>query len=135
MRGFGVHVQKAAHLPGLLVSAVVSGHSWNGQRPDPVMVVRDCERHTADFQLDKLDIAQVRDALLPLIDRESVLCPDGADQGRDGDACWSVINRPSSHPLLARSPRSIWEIWETRNWDVAIPKQASNAMAGKGVLP
>jgi hypothetical protein len=78
MRGFGVHVQKAAHLPGLLVSAVVSGHSWNGQRPDPVMVVRDCERHTADFQLDKLDIAQVRDALLPLIDRESVLCPDGA---------------------------------------------------------
>ncbi|MDP3709450.1 MAG: IS1595 family transposase [Polaromonas sp.] len=49
-----------------------------GKDQIPVMVVRDREGHTADFQLDKLDAAHVRDALLPLIDRESVLCTDGA---------------------------------------------------------
>lgn len=49
-----------------------------GKDQIPVMVVRDREGHTADFQLDKLDAAHVRDALLPLIDRETVLCMDGA---------------------------------------------------------
>ncbi len=49
-----------------------------GKDQIPVMVVRDREGHTADFQLDKLDAAHVRDVLLPLIDRESVLCTDGA---------------------------------------------------------
>ena len=49
-----------------------------GKDQIPVMVVRDRDGHTADFQLDKLDATHVRDALLPLIDRESVLCTDGA---------------------------------------------------------
>lgn len=51
-----------------------------GTVPDqiPVMVVRDREGHTADFQLAKLDARHVREALTPLIDSESVLCTDGA---------------------------------------------------------
>lgn len=36
------------------------------------------EGHTADFKLERLDARHVREALLPLIDRESVLCTDGA---------------------------------------------------------
>lgn len=42
------------------------------------MVVRDREGHTADFQLARLDARHVREALTPLIHRESVLCTDGA---------------------------------------------------------
>ncbi len=42
------------------------------------MVVRNREGQTADFQLDKLDAAHVQAALSPLIDREAVLCTDGA---------------------------------------------------------
>ena len=51
-----------------------------GTGPDQiaVMVVRDREGHTAGFQLAKLDAAHVSAALLPLVDKESVLCSDGA---------------------------------------------------------
>lgn len=42
------------------------------------MVVRDCEGHTTDFQLEKLDAVNVNAALRPLLDKESVLCTDGA---------------------------------------------------------
>jgi len=42
------------------------------------MVVRDREGHTADFKLAKLDARHVREALTPLVHRESVLCTDGA---------------------------------------------------------
>jgi hypothetical protein len=43
-----------------------------------VLVVRDRAGHTADFQLARLDAAHVQEVLLPLIDREAVLCTDGA---------------------------------------------------------
>lgn len=51
-----------------------------GTGPDQiaVMVVRDRQGHSADFQLEKLDAAHVSAALLPLVDKESVLCTDGA---------------------------------------------------------
>lgn len=49
-----------------------------GKDQIPVMVVRDREGHTADFQLAKLDAQHVQAALIPLIDHESVLCTDGA---------------------------------------------------------
>ncbi|WP_348683628.1 IS1595 family transposase [Acidovorax soli] len=49
-----------------------------GEDQIPVMVVRDRQGHTADFQLDKLDAAHVAGALTPLIDRDAVLCTDGA---------------------------------------------------------
>jgi transposase-like protein len=51
-----------------------------GTGPDqiPVLVVRDREGHTADFQLEKLDAAHVSAALRPLVDNASVLCTDGA---------------------------------------------------------
>lgn len=49
-----------------------------GKDQIPVKVVRDWEGHTADFKLAKLDGKHVREALLPLIDPESVLCSDGA---------------------------------------------------------
>jgi transposase-like protein len=51
-----------------------------GTGPDQiaVMVVRDRQGHSADFQLEKLDVAHVSAALLPLVDKESVLCTDGA---------------------------------------------------------
>lgn len=49
-----------------------------GKDQIPVMVVRDREGHTADFQLAKLDARHVREALQPLLDREAVLCTDGA---------------------------------------------------------
>lgn len=44
----------------------------------PVLVVRDREGHTADFQLEKLDAVHVSAALGPLVDEASVLCTDGA---------------------------------------------------------
>jgi len=43
----------------------------------PVIVVREREGHTADFKLERLDAEHVRAALLPLIDKEAVLCSDG----------------------------------------------------------
>ncbi|TCP06896.1 ISXO2 transposase-like protein, partial [Crenobacter luteus] len=49
-----------------------------GQDQIPVTVVRDREGHAADFKLDKLDARHVQAALQPLIDREAVLCTDGA---------------------------------------------------------
>ena len=51
-----------------------------GTGPDqiPVLVVRDREGHTADFQLEKLDAVHVSAALRPLLGKESVLCTDGA---------------------------------------------------------
>lgn len=49
-----------------------------GEDQIPVMVVRGREGHAADFKLNKLDAAHVREALRPLIDREAVLCTDGA---------------------------------------------------------
>lgn len=51
-----------------------------GTGPDqiPVMVVRDREGHTADFKLDKLDGMHVDAILCPLVDREAILCSDGA---------------------------------------------------------
>ena len=49
-----------------------------GRDQVPVMVVRDREGHTADFQLKKLEYAHVQEVLTPLIDRQAVLCTDGA---------------------------------------------------------
>ncbi|WP_046158762.1 IS1595 family transposase [Chromobacterium vaccinii] len=49
-----------------------------GKDQIPVMVVRDRDSHTADFKLSKLDAGHVGAALLPLVDREAVLCTDGA---------------------------------------------------------
>ena len=56
----------------------VSETRGTGKDQFPVMVVRDREGRTADFKLDKLDAAHVREALTPLIDQESVFCSDGA---------------------------------------------------------
>jgi transposase-like protein len=44
----------------------------------PVLVVRDRSGHTADFQLEKLDVIHASAALKPLVDEASVLCTDGA---------------------------------------------------------
>ena len=51
-----------------------------GYSPDhiPVLVVRDRHRETADFILEKIDAKHIERALKPLIDRDSVLCTDGA---------------------------------------------------------
>lgn len=56
----------------------VSATRGTGKDQIPVMVVRDREGHTADFKLAKLDAVHVREALMPLIDPDSVLCTDGA---------------------------------------------------------
>lgn len=42
----------------------------------PVLVVRDRSGQHADFQLEKLDAAQVRERLHPLIDADAILCTD-----------------------------------------------------------
>ncbi len=44
----------------------------------PVMVVRDRAGHTTGFQLEKLDALHMQEVLQPLVDREPVLCTDGA---------------------------------------------------------
>lgn len=51
-----------------------------GTGPDqiPVLVVRDRSGHTADFKLAKLDAQHVFAVMKPLIDRDAVLCTDGA---------------------------------------------------------
>lgn len=56
----------------------VSVTRGTGKDQIPVMVVRDREGHTADFKLTRLDANHVREALMSLIDQESVLCSDGA---------------------------------------------------------
>ena len=43
-----------------------------------VIVVRDRQGHTADFQLDKLDAMHVEVTLKPLVHPRAVLCTDGA---------------------------------------------------------
>ncbi|TBW07862.1 IS1595 family transposase [Azotobacter chroococcum subsp. isscasi] len=44
----------------------------------PVLVVRDRSGQHADFQLEKLDAAHVRERLHPLIDADAILCTDSA---------------------------------------------------------
>ncbi|AJE21948.1 IS1595 family transposase [Azotobacter chroococcum] len=44
----------------------------------PVLVVRDRSGQHADFQLEKLDAAHVRERLRPLIDADAILCSDSA---------------------------------------------------------
>ncbi|WP_309680480.1 IS1595 family transposase [Polaromonas sp.] len=43
-----------------------------------VLVVRDRSGQTADFRLDKLDAHHIAAVLRPLIDRDAILCTDGA---------------------------------------------------------
>ena len=51
-----------------------------GTGPDyiPVVVVQDREDHLADFQLAQLDAKHVKAVLAPLVDKDAVLCSDGA---------------------------------------------------------
>jgi transposase-like protein len=51
-----------------------------GTGPDyiPVVVVQDREGHTADYQLSTLDAKHVEAVLAPLVDKDAVLCSDGA---------------------------------------------------------
>lgn len=44
----------------------------------PVLVVRDRSGQTADFKLERLDVAHVIAALQPLVDQEAILCSDSA---------------------------------------------------------
>ncbi len=44
----------------------------------PVLVVRDRHKATADFILNKVDKKQINDALSPLVDKDAILCTDGA---------------------------------------------------------
>ena len=43
-----------------------------------VLVVRDRSGQTADFRLDKIDAPHVAAVLRPLVDRDAILCTDGA---------------------------------------------------------
>lgn len=43
-----------------------------------VLVVRDRSGQTADFRLDKLDARHITAVLQPLIDKDAILCTDGA---------------------------------------------------------
>jgi transposase-like protein len=43
-----------------------------------VLVVRDRSGQTADFRVDKLDAAHIAAVLQPLVDKDAVLCTDGA---------------------------------------------------------
>jgi Transposase and inactivated derivatives len=44
----------------------------------PVLVVRDRHKATADFILKKIDKRQIEEVLSPLIDKDAILCTDGA---------------------------------------------------------
>lgn len=44
----------------------------------PVLVVRDRQKSTATVILDKIDTSHIEAALTPLIDKDAVLCTDGA---------------------------------------------------------
>nr|WP_319565303.1 IS1595 family transposase [uncultured Rhodoferax sp.] len=43
-----------------------------------VLVVRDRSGQTADFQLQKIDASHITDVLGPLVDKDAILCTDGA---------------------------------------------------------
>jgi transposase-like protein len=79
-----------------------------GAGPDqiPVMVVRDREGHTADFQLEKLDAAHVSAVLKPLVDKTSVLCTDGAAVY----AAFARRNRITHKVVHARSGLRVQEV-------------------------
>lgn len=44
----------------------------------PVLVVRDRHKSTATIILDRIDAIHIEAALLPLVDRDAILCTDGA---------------------------------------------------------
>jgi len=44
----------------------------------PVLIVRDRHRATADFILERIDATHIRAVLTPLIDKDAILCSDGA---------------------------------------------------------
>lgn len=44
----------------------------------PALVVRGCSGQHADFRLEKLDAAHVRERLRPLIDADAILCSESA---------------------------------------------------------
>ena len=74
-----------------------------GAGPDhvPVMVVRDRGGAMVDVILEKLDARHVKNALLPLVDTDAVLCTDGA-------AVYSAFARATGiahQPLPLRGPR------------------------------
>ena len=43
-----------------------------------VLVVRDRSGQTADFRLEKIDASHITDVLRPLVDKDAILCTDGA---------------------------------------------------------
>jgi transposase-like protein len=43
-----------------------------------VLVVRDRSGQTADFRLEKIDASHIADVLRPLVDKDAILCTDGA---------------------------------------------------------
>jgi len=50
----------------------------SGEDQIPVLVVRDRHQATADFILKKVDAQAIKEALSPLIDKDAILCTDGA---------------------------------------------------------
>lgn len=87
---------RAAHAGGIVeADETFFRQSFKGQRHLPrhahrragpaahwermaVLVVRDRSGHTADFRLEKVDASHVTAVLRPLVDKDAVLCTDGA---------------------------------------------------------
>ncbi len=59
-----------------------------------VLVVRDRSGRTADFVLDKLDASHITAVLEPLIDRDAILCTDGARVYRKFARLTGITHRP-----------------------------------------
>lgn len=60
----------------------------------PVLVVRDRSGQHADFQLEKLDAAHVRERLQPLIDADAILCTDSAGVYAHFAKAQGIAHRP-----------------------------------------
>jgi len=60
----------------------------------PVLVVRDRSGQHADFQLERLDAAHVRERLHPLIDADAILCTDSAGVYAHFAKAEGIVHRP-----------------------------------------
>jgi transposase-like protein len=70
--------QRQLHRPPRQRGGVGSTGGGNGWEQIAVLVVRDRSGQTADFRLQKLDARHITEVLHPLVDKDAILCTDGA---------------------------------------------------------
>lgn len=90
-----------------------------GTSPDQiaVLVVRDRSGETADFRLDRLDAPHVSAVLRPLIDRQAILCTDGANVYKTFAREAGIAHRPINVQGGIRVREGVFHIQNVNAYD------------------